>query len=98
MVLLTTLSKSVKVSLSEEQYNHLRKLANKQNESVSALIREMLENLLLQKKVTDEKPKRRLCDHEAYGIWADRDDMVDSLEWVRKQRESWKDRLSRIEQ
>jgi predicted CopG family antitoxin len=98
MVLLATLTKSVKISLSEDQYNNLRKLANEQNESVSALIREMLENLLLQKKVTDEKPKRRLCDHEAYGIWADRDDMADSLEWVRKQRESWKDRLFKGEQ
>jgi hypothetical protein len=53
----------------------------------------VLDNLLLQKKVADEKPKRRLRDHEAYGIWADRDGMADSLEWVRKQRESWKDRL-----
>ena len=98
MILLATLTKSVKISLSEEQYDRLRKLANKQNESVSALIREMLDSLLLQKKITDEKPKRRLRDHEAFGIWADRDDMADSLEWVRKQRESWKSRLSRIEQ
>jgi hypothetical protein len=90
---LATLTKPVKVSLSEEQYDHLRKLANEQNESVSALVREVLDNLLLQKKVADEKPKRRLRDHEAYGIWADRDGMADSLEWVRKQRESWKDRL-----
>ena len=91
---MATLTKSIKISLSEEQYNHIRKLANEQNESISSLIREMLDNLLRQKKViNEEKPKRKLCDHEAYGIWADRDDMKDSSEWVRKQRESWKERL-----
>ncbi|MDQ1327992.1 MAG: hypothetical protein QG641_1277 [Candidatus Poribacteria bacterium] len=99
MVLLATLTKSVKISLSEEQYDNLRRLADKKNESVSSLIREILSDLLSQKKVIiDEKPKRKLRNHEAYGIWADREDMADSLEWVRKQRESWKERLCRSEQ
>ena len=95
---MATLTKSVKISLSEEQYNRIRKLANEQNESISSLIRETLDNLLLQKKAIDEeKPMRRLRDHEAYGMWADRDDMKDGSEWVRKQRESWKERLCRNE-
>lgn len=29
------------------------------------------------------------------GIWADREDMSDSADWVRKERESWHQRLAR---
>ena len=29
-----------------------------------------------------------------FGMWADREDMRDSVEWVRKQREKWKERLT----
>jgi len=29
-----------------------------------------------------------------FGMWADRDDMADSAEWVRKEREQWSSRLS----
>jgi hypothetical protein len=30
-----------------------------------------------------------------FGMWADRDDMVDSVAWVRNQREQWLQRLTR---
>jgi hypothetical protein len=29
------------------------------------------------------------------GIWADREDMSDSADWVRKEREAWRQRLAR---
>ena len=29
-----------------------------------------------------------------FGMWAARDDMQDSVEWVRKEREKWNSRLS----
>ncbi len=29
----------------------------------------------------------------AFGLWADRDDMQDSVAWVRKQRAAWSQRL-----
>ena len=29
-----------------------------------------------------------------FGMWADREDMRDSVEWVRRQREKWKERLT----
>ena len=32
-----------------------------------------------------------------FGMWADREDMRDSVAWVRKQREKWKERLTRTE-
>jgi len=102
MVSLAILTKSVKISLSEEQYEQLRRLADEQHESVASLVREalsyILENKILQKANTDEsKVKQMLQNHEAYGIWADRDDMADGVEWVRKQREQWKERLLQSE-
>jgi hypothetical protein len=30
-----------------------------------------------------------------FGMWADREDMVDSVAWVRKVREQWLERLNR---
>jgi hypothetical protein len=30
-----------------------------------------------------------------FGMWADREDMADSVAWVRKQREQWLERLTR---
>jgi hypothetical protein len=30
-----------------------------------------------------------------FGMWADREDMADSVAWVRKIREQWLDRLNR---
>ena len=30
-----------------------------------------------------------------FGMWADREDMADSVEWVSKQRDRWTDRLYR---
>lgn len=99
MLSVATLTKSVKVTLSEEQYDRLRSLADIQHESIASLIRDALSNLLesstSQKIVAiGEKSKRKLREYEAYGIWADRNDMADGAEWVRKQRERWKERLS----
>jgi hypothetical protein len=56
----------------------------------------MLENLLLQKKLL---MKNQSADYVTMKLMVyGRDDMADSLEWVRKQRESWKDRLFKGEQ
>ena len=30
-----------------------------------------------------------------FGMWADREDMADSVAWVRRQREQWRKRLER---
>ena len=32
-----------------------------------------------------------------FGMWADREDMRDSVAWVRKQREKWQERITRTE-
>lgn len=38
-----------------------------------------------------------LRDLEFFGMWSSRDDMADSVQWVRKERERWKERLEREE-
>ena len=35
----------------------------------------------------------RLTSLPFFGMWADREDMRDSVEWVRKQRQAWSSRL-----
>ena len=32
-----------------------------------------------------------------FGMWADREDMRDSVAWLRKEREKWKQRFTRTE-
>lgn len=36
--------------------------------------------------ISEEKPKMRVEDHPAWGMWKDREDMKDPSEWVRKLR------------
>jgi len=31
-----------------------------------------------------------------FGMWADRDEMSDSVEWVRRERDKWRQRLTRF--
>ena len=36
----------------------------------------------------------KVCIQTFFRMWADREDMRDSVAWVRKQREKWKERLT----
>ena len=40
------------------------------------------------------QPRGKSVVDTAFGIWADRDDMGDSVEYVRKMREGWKKRTA----
>lgn len=47
-----------------------------------------------------EKPPEAMSTEEwlslpFFGMWADREEMRDSVAWVRKQREAWTERLER---
>lgn len=52
---------------------------------------------------TDETQNTETCEHEEFanlpffGMWADREDMRDSVAWVQKQREKWIERGTRTE-
>lgn len=40
-----------------------------------------------------KRPAGRVTSTPFFGMWADREDMKDSLGWVRKERERWNERL-----
>ena len=39
----------------------------------------------------------RIADLPFFGMWADREDMTDSVAWVRKDREQWRQRATRLD-
>ena len=45
----------------------------------------------------DSNESEDFANLPCFGMWADREDMRDSVAWVRKQREKWKERLTRTE-
>jgi len=61
------------------------------SQTVAELLREELETHLRFRIKEQRKPLRA---YEFCGMWVDREDMKDSTEWVRKQRELWKTRLN----
>ncbi len=85
---MATFTKQTKVLLSEEQYERLRKVADEKNESISSVIRKVVDEFLEANFPEDDlKDKKKLTDYEFYGMWKDRDDLADSVAWVRKLRE-----------
>ena len=46
---------------------------------------------------TTAKENEDFANQPFFGMWADREEMRDSVAWVRKQREKWKERLTRTE-
>ena len=45
----------------------------------------------------DSDASEDFANQPFFGMWADREDMRDSVAWLRKQREKWKERLTRTE-
>ena len=45
----------------------------------------------------DSNESEDFANQPFFGMWADREDMRDSVAWLRKQREKWKERLTRTE-
>ena len=43
---------------------------------------------------TAAKENEDFASQPFFGMWADREDMSDSIAWVRKQREKWKERIT----
>ena len=46
---------------------------------------------------TTTKENEDFANQPFFGMWADREEMRDSVAWVRKQREKWKERITRTE-
>lgn len=43
------------------------------------------------------KAREEFASLPCFGMWADREDMRDSVAWVREQREKWMERVTRTE-
>ena len=46
---------------------------------------------------TDSNESEDFANLPCFGMWADREDMRDSVVWLRKEREKWQQRLTRTE-
>ncbi len=46
---------------------------------------------------TDSNESEDFANLPCFGMWADREDMRDSVAWLRKEREKWQQRLTRTE-
>jgi hypothetical protein len=46
---------------------------------------------------TDSDESEDFANLPCFGMWADREDMRDSVAWLRKEREKWQQRLTRTE-
>lgn len=45
----------------------------------------------------DSNESEDFANLPCFGMWADREDMRDSVAWLRKEREKWQQRLTRAE-
>lgn len=45
----------------------------------------------------DSDESEDFANLSCFGMWANREDMRDSVAWVRKQREKWQERITRTE-
>jgi hypothetical protein len=94
---MATFTKQIKLSMSEDQYQRLQKIANEKNESMASVIRDVLEGFLERYPNAVGSKRKKLRDYEFYGMWKDRKDMLDSSVWVRELREKWSERNSKNE-
>lgn len=46
---------------------------------------------------TDSDESEDFANLSCFGMWADREDMRDSVTWLRKEREKWQQRLTRTD-
>jgi hypothetical protein len=67
----------------EEIYLRIQNLAPAQQEALSRLL-----DSLVDVTASKDRPRRSLSEAPYFGMWRDREDMRDSVEWVRRIRES----------
>jgi len=96
---MANLTKYVGTNLSDNQYKRLMEIAKERQKPLAFIIRDALKQVYdippKDQEFADKPKNKPLRDYEFYCMWKDRTDMEDSVQWVRKQRESWEERLSR---
>lgn len=80
------------IYIEEEQKQELKKITNKKNTTIAQLIRDAID-LLLEKNRTEDLQSAM---SKSFGIWSDREDIADSVEYVRKLRIEWNEREERM--
>jgi len=75
----------MQIYLGRAQREKLRKIAADKNKAISELIREAVE------KYIEDNAESNLCKlKNSAGIWNDREDIDDSVEYVRSLRQNWR--------
>lgn len=77
------------VDIPESQLAPLDAIASKEKVSRAELVRRAVAMLL--ESMTKETPQKSSCD-DAFGLWKDREDIIDGVEYQRKIRAEWDDR------
>ena len=89
MYMLESAMVRTQVYLTEDQERGLKRLAASSGRKQSELIREAIEGYLAERQPKDWKEALEAC----FGMWADRDDVADLHERIRRE---WDERLKRV--
>ena len=76
------------ISLGDERIAQLDEIARKRGRSRSALVREAVDHFIAG-NASDQKERMLAGLRAGFGLWKDRTDIGDSVEWQRRERASW---------
>lgn len=95
--MVTSMSHRTQITLTDEQYERLQSESERTGSSMAELVRRAIDRTYL----SDTEVERRLAGLRASaGVWADRDDIGDTVTWLRamrtdpeqRERELWGER------
>jgi predicted transcriptional regulator len=76
------------ISLGDERIAQLDEIARKRGRSRSAMVREAVDHFIAD-NASDQKERMLAGLRAGFGLWKDRTDIGDSVEWQRRERASW---------
>ena len=87
---------NVQIDLPKDLEDGLKQIGlSRFNSDLSQTVVELLRGELeMYHRFRTRKPRKPLSAYGFRGMWKDREDMKESAEWVRQQRELWKTRLN----
>ncbi len=78
------------ISLGDDRIAQLDRIAKSRGLSRSAVIREAVDRVIQESAPDpDDKARRNAAIDAAFGIWMDRTDIGDAVEWQRRERAGW---------
>ena len=78
------------ISLGDDRIAHLDRIAKSRGLSRSAVIREAVDQIIERSTPdADDQTRRNAAIDAAFGIWKDRTDIGDAVEWQRRERAGW---------